>query len=100
LQDEDVRMIQIDETRRCVYIKFHSRERTLALLQETSGGVELRHGNGELSGVRIELAGMGVRCIRLANLPTEVPDRVIPEALSSYGDVKEVQEESWSNFSI
>jgi hypothetical protein len=96
LPEEDVRMIQIDGTRRCVYIKFHSRERTLAILQETSGGVEFRHGNGELSMVRIELAGMGDRRIRLAKLPPDVPDRAMREAVSPYGDVKKVQEESWS----
>jgi hypothetical protein len=96
LPEEDVRMIQIDGPWRCVYIKFHSCERTLAVLQKTSGGVEFRHGNGEMSVVRTELAGIGIRRILLANLPPEVLDRVIRQALPSYGYVKEVQEKSQS----
>jgi hypothetical protein len=73
LPEDDVRIIQIDGPRRSVYIKFHSfLSIPLAVLQETIGGVEFRHGNGELSVVPVELAGMGVRRIRLASLPPEV----------------------------
>ena len=32
-----------------------------------------RHDNGESSMVKTEEAGMGMRCIQIANLPTEVP---------------------------
>jgi len=39
---------------------------------------------------------MGVRRIRLANLPLEVPDRRIRGALSPCGEVTEVHEDSWS----
>jgi hypothetical protein len=39
---------------------------------------------------------MGVRRIRIANLPPEVPDRIIREILSTYGDVTEISEETWS----
>jgi len=46
--------------------------------------------------VQIEIAGMGTRCIRIVNLPPEVPDGVIRTALAKYGEVKEIHEESWS----
>jgi hypothetical protein len=42
--------------------------------------------------VQVELAGIGVRHIRLANLPPEVPDRTIYEALAQYGEAKDVNE--------
>jgi len=35
--------------------------------------------------------------IRLAKLPPELPDRTLREALSTYGEVKEVHEDSCSN---
>jgi hypothetical protein len=88
-------MIQIDEPRRHVYIKFYTSERTYSILQATNGCVEFQRDNGELSMVHIDLAGMGVRRIRLANLPPEVPDRNIREALAQYEEVKEVNEDSW-----
>jgi hypothetical protein len=46
--------------------------------------------------VHTDLADMGVWCIRLANLPPEVPDRTIRDALTQYGEAKEVNEGSWS----
>jgi hypothetical protein len=47
--------------------------------------------------VHVDLAGIGVRRIRLANLPSEVPDQTTREALAQYGEVKEVNEDSLSN---
>jgi hypothetical protein len=94
LPETDVRMIQIDGPRRRVYIKFHTSDRALSGLRETVGRQEFRHDNGELSIVHIDLAGMDVRRIGLANLPPEVPDRMIRDALSQYGEVTEVQEDS------
>jgi hypothetical protein len=89
-------MIQIDGPQRRVYIKFHTEEWVTSILQATERGVEFRHENGELSTVHIELAGMGYRRIRLANLPPEIPDHVIRETLAPYVEVKEVHEETWS----
>jgi hypothetical protein len=45
--------------------------------------------------VKIELAGMGVRRVRVANLPPEVKEPVLRDAVSKYGDVKDIQEEQW-----
>ena len=58
--------------------------------------MEFRHDNGELSLVNINLARMGIRRIRLAGLAPEVKEKTIRGALSSYGDVREVYEETWS----
>jgi hypothetical protein len=46
--------------------------------------------------VTVELAGMGERRIRVANLPPEVQDTVLRDTMSKYGDVKNIKEEQWS----
>jgi hypothetical protein len=97
LPEMDVRMIQIDGPRRRLYINFNNSERALSVLQETAGRGEFHHETGELSIVHIEWAGMGVRRIRLANLPPEVTDRTIRGALNPYGEVTEIHEDSWSS---
>jgi hypothetical protein len=55
--------------------------------------MDYTHDNVELSSVQLEL---GIRRTRIANLPPEVPDRVIRDSLTPFGDVKEITEESWS----
>ena len=69
-------MVQIDGPRRRVYINFADCERMHTVLRSTSGQTGFRHDNGELSMVQIEIAGMGTRRIRFANLPPEVPNVV------------------------
>ena len=97
LAEDDVRMIQIDGPRRRVYIKFTSGERMQSVLQDCNGQLEFRHDNGELSQVTIELAGMGIKKIRIASLPPEVTENTIRDSLSKYGEVKNIREEIWTS---
>ena len=90
LPENDTRIIQIDGPKRQVFIKFANTERMQHVLQETNGQMEFRHDSGELSMVKIEPAGMGVRRIRIANPPPEVHDRIVREMLTKYGEVKEI----------
>jgi len=46
--------------------------------------------------VRIEAVGLETRRVRIANLPPEVPDRVLKLALGKYVEVRDIQEETWS----
>jgi hypothetical protein len=89
-------MIQIDGPGRRVFIKLNTSEQAQTILQTTKEQLEFRYDNSELFIVQLELAGMGIRLIRIANLPPEVPDRIIRETLSTYGDVTEISEETWS----
>jgi len=66
-------------------------------LTSTKGQLEYRHENGEVSVVRVDIAGMGLRRVRVANLPPEVPERVLRDTMSKYGDVREITEEKWSH---
>jgi len=93
----DIRMIQIDGPRRRAYIKYYSIDRPYAVLLVTEGCVEFRHDNCELSLVNISLAAMGIRRSGMAGLVPKVKEETIREALSPYGEVREVYEETWSN---
>jgi len=67
------------------------------ILQNIQGHQEYKHDNGEISIVKVELAGMDVRRVRVVNLPPEVKEPVLRDAVSKYGDVKDIQEEQWPN---
>ena len=61
LQEDEIQMIQIDGSHRQVYIKFISADKMQLILQNIQGQQEYKHKNGEISIVKVELAGMGVR---------------------------------------
>jgi len=56
-------------------------------LNATNGQVEYKHTNGEMSIVRVDMAGMGIKRLRVANLPPETKEEKIRAALSQYGDI-------------
>jgi hypothetical protein len=89
-------MLQIDGPRRQVFIKMKQCNELHRIIQETNGVKKYKHSNGEISQVRIEMAGLGTKRIRIANLPPEVPEGPIRMALAQYGDIKSIQEELWS----
>jgi hypothetical protein len=68
----------------------------LALLQGTRGGPEYKNHNGELSQLRIEIAGMGLKKLKIADVPLEVPDRTMRDTLAQYGEVKAITEDQWT----
>ena len=90
-----VTMVQIDGTRRQVYIKFTDSQYLQDLLHSTTGQSEYKHDNGEISQVKIEIAEMCTRHVRLANPPPETPDEAVIFTFSQYGEIKEMQRESW-----
>jgi len=61
-----VAIVQTDGTRRQVYIKFTDFQYLQDLLRSTTGQSEYKHANAEISQVKIEMAGMGTRRVRLA----------------------------------
>jgi len=77
LEEDEISMIQTDGQGRRVFIKFTNGVRMHRLLQDTAGTLEFKHDTGELSQVIISIVGMGIRKVRIANLPPEVPDRKI-----------------------
>jgi hypothetical protein len=89
-------MIQIDGTKRQVFIKLQEQKSAMNLLQTTAGQAECKHHNGEITKVAISMAGMGNKRIRVANLTPEVPENVLKAALTPYGTVMDIRDEKWS----
>jgi len=73
-------MIQVDGPRRRVYIKFTNEDQVKEVLHDSHGQLEYMHDNGEISQVYIELAGMGIKKIRL---PPEVKEHTLKECLAT-----------------
>jgi len=46
--------------------------------------------------MRLMVAGMGLKRFRLANLPPEVSHSNIRAAMSQFGNVQDIQEETWA----
>ena len=46
--------------------------------------------------MKIEMAGMGTKRVKLLNLPPEIPDEAVHFVFSNSSEIKEIQEERWS----
>jgi hypothetical protein len=96
IPEEAVVMIQIDGPKRQVYIKLTTEQHVHELIQETGGQVEYIHVDGTRSQIKIDVAGKGMKAIRIANLPPEVSDEVLKAVLIPYGTIVVIRNEMWS----
>ena len=97
LTSDDLLLVQIDGAQRQVYVKFRKYETMNRILTSYKEGAAVHHTNGEISTVRIESAGMGTKRVRLINLPPELPTHFIQQALSKYGEVRQIASETWNH---
>jgi sRNA-binding regulator protein Hfq len=93
ISEQEVTMIQIDGTKRHVYIKLVTEQMVYKILQDTNGHMTYKHADGLISTVLIEIAGMGTKSIRIANLPPEVPEHKIQAAMTPYGKIISMRNE-------
>jgi hypothetical protein len=77
IPEHAINMIQTDGIKRQVYVKFNTNESALDIIRETKGHAEYKHTTGELSIVQIDMAGLDIKHIMIANLPPEVNDNVL-----------------------
>jgi len=96
IPEQKVNMIQIDGTKRQVYIKMTDIEGVQDIIKGTGGQAEYTHTNGEISTVSVNTAGMEKRKIRIANLPPEVAEDTLRSSLAQYGKILSVKEETWA----
>jgi len=96
IKEDGIRVIQIGGPLRKLYVKFISSESMMRVLQPIQGDVNFHHVNGEISKVKIDIAGVVIRRIRVSTLPSEVTETQITNVMSNYGDIKKIQYEVWS----
>lgn len=77
IPEDNILMIQTDASKRHVYIKFTREESMNKVLQATGGQMEFKHDSGEITQVNTEIAGMGLKKVRIANLPPETREYYI-----------------------
>jgi hypothetical protein len=53
--------------------------------------IEYKHENEIISQVKIEMAGMGTRRVRLANPPPEILDEAVRFAFSNYDEIDSIE---------
>jgi len=92
LSEQSLTVIQIDGTRRHVFLKFVDDVQIPNILQCPNGSAEYRHVTEEISIVGLDVAGMEMRCIGVANLSPEVTERSIRAAFVSYGENVSIQD--------
>jgi hypothetical protein len=90
-------MIQIDGPRRQVFVKVIDVQYVHDILQMIQGTAEYKHSNGVVSVVRTEMAGLGIKCVRITNLPPEIKESILRAHIAPYGEIRTIQEEQWSN---
>jgi len=95
IPEQKVNMIQINGTKRKVYIKMTDIEGVQDIIQGTGGQAEYKHTNGEISTLSVNMADMGTRKIRIANLPPEVAEDTLRSSLAQYRKILSVKEETW-----
>jgi hypothetical protein len=65
--EQEVTVIQMDGPKRQVYIKMEDIRRVNEVLQGTNGQAEYKNNNGTITIVKLGIAGMGTKVIRVAN---------------------------------
>jgi hypothetical protein len=64
LLEHEVLLVQTDAVKKQVYVKLREYCKLSEILTVTKGEKSIRHGNGEITTVRIEEAGVGVKRVR------------------------------------
>ena len=96
IKEDEVRVVQIDGPLRKVHVKFISSENMMRVLQHIQGDINFHHVSGDISKVEFDIAGIGIRRVRVSTLPPEGTETQIKNVISNYGDVNKIQDEVWS----
>lgn len=92
---EDIAALQLNGITRQVYIKCKAQALVEKILLDTNGESYYIHEGGQRTKVTIDSAGLGIRYVKVYNLPTEVPNHNIKVSLETFGNVVKI-EDVWS----
>ena len=96
IPEQEVQLVQIDGIQRQVFIKLSTSEQVIKILQDTKGQATYTYPSGDIFPVTIDTAGMGTKRLRIANLPPEISNEILKDALKMYGKVIDISMERWS----
>ena len=96
LNTEQVDMIQLNTQEKSIYIKVISPNLYEKLTHKHEGIKDFKYENGERTAVKISKADSVAITVRIFNLPPEVPNTLVTNALNRYGVIKSVRNEQWS----
>lgn len=93
---EEIAALQLNGITRQIYIKCKTATTVDTIIRDTNGESFFVHEGGHRSRLTIDSAGMGIRYIKVYNLPTEVPNHNIGLHLEPYGHVLDIIDDVWS----
>lgn len=94
--EEDVIGLQYDFLSNTFHVKLRKDDDCNRIMTLTSGTAEYHHNSGEVSNVNITYDGLGIRSVKVYNLPFEISYNSITDVLSKYGTVYAITSERWS----
>lgn len=97
LKPDQLDTIQLNSRDRSIYVKVISPSLYDKLLQSNTLPQDFKYESGEITKVNISAADTQTITVRCFNLPPEVPQSVLRNALSKYGTVRDVRDEKWSS---
>lgn len=81
-----------------VYVKLVNDTACNTILERAKDGLKFRHSDGNIGPVNVDHAGLGLRTIRIFELPFELPAEDVEAALRPYGKVLSHVAEKWTQF--
>lgn len=81
-----------------VFVKLTNDATCDKVLREMKPGLRFLHPDGNVGNVEVDRFGLGLRTIRIFELPFELPAAEVVAALRPYGIVQEHVAEKWSQF--
>lgn len=92
----DEKLIGIQNEPNGIYLKFSETQICSEIIRKISES-KIKKSDGTITAVKISMAGVGYRRIRIMRLPFEVSPLDIKKALEKYGEIISVEDEYWSN---
>lgn len=98
LDPQEIIGIQFSIAASVVYVKMINEEACTKVITGTTGRLQFRHSDGHIGDVTIDHAGLGMRTLRVFELPFEVPADSVTSALKPYGNIISHVAEKWQTF--